>query len=105
MIYHKFSHNATLLESLIIVCHINSFYSQNLSHCNRMEAAFHDPMTPCFSARSCGAVGGESDSSQKSQFDSQSGQILSFLLPLIQEGSCQVLLKVCAVITGKKYVH
>ena len=34
-------------------------------------------------------------------FDTRSGHILSFLLPLIQErGSCQLLAKVCARSTG-----
>ena len=34
------------------------------------------------------------------KFDSRSGHILSILLRLIQEGSCQLLAKVCARSTG-----
>ena len=33
-------------------------------------------------------------------FDTRSGKILSFLLPLFKKGSCQLLAKVCARSTG-----
>ena len=33
-------------------------------------------------------------------FDTRSGNILSFLLPLFKKGSCQLLAKVCARSTG-----
>ena len=33
-------------------------------------------------------------------FDTQSGHILSFLLPLIQEGQLSIMAKVCAQNTG-----
>ena len=47
------------------------------------------------------AVSSASDSRARGHgFDTRSDHILSFLLPLIQEGSCQLLAKVCAQSTG-----
>ena len=47
------------------------------------------------------AVGKAPDSQVRGPgFDTRSVHILSFLLPLIQEGICQLLAKVCARSTG-----
>ena len=47
------------------------------------------------------AIGRAPDSKVRGPgFDTRPGNILSFLLPLFQEGSCQLLAKVCARSTG-----
>ena len=47
------------------------------------------------------AVGSASDSRARGPgFDTRSGHILSFLLPLVQEGQLSVIAEVCARSTG-----